>query len=107
MNKDYADLEVQIQVLKEYMAVMIALEDWHGVSDCANDLREIQASSLVYTSENREMKDDEIAALREQLGVCKWALRELDLTGIQYQETPVDAVGRMRGVAVAALKRLI
>ena len=43
MNKDYSDPEVQIQVLKEYMVVMIALEDWHGVSDCANDLREIEA----------------------------------------------------------------
>lgn len=47
------------------------------------------------------------AALREQLDVCKAALRELDLTGIQYQEKPVDAVGRMRGIAMAALKRLM
>ena len=48
----------------------------------------------------------ENAALREHLEVCKSALRELDLTGIQYQEKPVDAVGRMRGIAVAALNRL-
>jgi hypothetical protein len=43
MTTDYADPEVQIQVLKEYMMVMIALDDWHGVSDAANDLREIEA----------------------------------------------------------------
>ena len=43
MSKDYADLAVQIEVLKEYMMVMIALGDWHGVSDAANDLREIEA----------------------------------------------------------------
>lgn len=43
MNKDYSDPAVQIEVLKEYMKVMIALGDWHGVSDAANDLREIEA----------------------------------------------------------------
>lgn len=48
----------------------------------------------------------EYNALREQLEDCKSALRELDLTGIQYQEKPVDAVGRMRGIAMAALNRL-
>ena len=50
---------------------------------------------------------EQFVALREQLEDCKAALRELDLTGIQYLETPVAAVGRMRGVAVAALRRLI
>ncbi|CAB4171398.1 hypothetical protein UFOVP1095_21 [uncultured Caudovirales phage] len=28
--KDYNDPLVQIEVLKEYMQVMIALKDWHG-----------------------------------------------------------------------------
>jgi len=51
--------------------------------------------------------EKELAALREQLEDCKATLRELDLTGIQYLETPVAAVGRMRGIAVAALRRLI
>jgi hypothetical protein len=48
----------------------------------------------------------QFVALREQLEDCKAALRELDLTGIQYLETPVDAVGRMRGIAMSALRKL-
>lgn len=42
-NRHYNAPAVQIEVLKEYMMVMIALGDWHGVSDAANDLREIEA----------------------------------------------------------------
>jgi len=41
--KDYSDPLIQIEVLKEYMQVMIALRDWHGVSDAANDIRVIEA----------------------------------------------------------------
>jgi hypothetical protein len=41
--RDYQDPEVQIQVLIEYMQVMIARRDWHGVSDAANDIRELEA----------------------------------------------------------------
>jgi hypothetical protein len=41
--RDYQDPEVQVQVLIEYMMVMIARRDWHGVSDAANDIRELEA----------------------------------------------------------------
>jgi hypothetical protein len=40
---DYSDFDVQKRILIDYMRVMIALEDWHGVSDVANDLRELEA----------------------------------------------------------------
>ncbi|NDF74713.1 MAG: hypothetical protein EB114_11085 [Betaproteobacteria bacterium] len=40
--KDYKSLEVQIEVLIDYMQVMIVRGDWHGVSDAANDLRELE-----------------------------------------------------------------
>jgi hypothetical protein len=53
-----------------------------------------------------EEAEAENATLQEQLEACKTALRELDLTGIQYYEKPVDAVSRMRGIAMDALKRL-
>ena len=43
MNKDYTDFSVQKQILLEYLQVMIALEDWHGVADVAMDLRELEA----------------------------------------------------------------
>jgi len=39
----YLKYEVQKRVLLEYLQVMVALEDWHGVSDVANDLRELEA----------------------------------------------------------------
>ena len=41
--RDCQDPEVQIQVLIEYMHVMMARRDWHGVSDAANDIRELEA----------------------------------------------------------------
>ena len=43
MTKDYNNFEIQKQILLDYLQVMIALEDWHGVSDVANDLRELEA----------------------------------------------------------------
>jgi hypothetical protein len=43
VNKDYTSFETQKSILLDYLQVMIALEDWHGVSDVANDLRELEA----------------------------------------------------------------
>ena len=43
MTKDYTVFEIQKQILLEYLQVMISIEDWHGVSDVANDLRELEA----------------------------------------------------------------
>ena len=42
-NKDYSDFSIQKEILMEYLQVMIALEDWHGVADVAMDLRELEA----------------------------------------------------------------
>jgi hypothetical protein len=44
-QKDYGSFEVQKQVMLEYLQVAIAIEDWHGVSDIANDLRELEAKN--------------------------------------------------------------
>jgi len=41
--KDYSNFDVQKSILLEYLQVMIALEDWHGVADLAMDLRELEA----------------------------------------------------------------
>ena len=43
LKKNYNDFAVQKEVLLDYLQVMIAIEDWHGVSDVANDLRELEA----------------------------------------------------------------
>ena len=40
---DYSKFEVQKAILLEYLQVMIALQDWHGVADVAMDLRELEA----------------------------------------------------------------
>lgn len=45
-NKDYSDFLVQKEILMEYLQVMIALEDWHGVADVAMDLRELEAKQI-------------------------------------------------------------
>ena len=44
-SKDYTDFATQKEVLLDYLQVMIAIEDWHGVSDVANDLRELEAKN--------------------------------------------------------------
>ena len=48
-NKDYSDFLVQKEILMEYLQVMIALEDWHGVADVAMDLRELEAKQIKET----------------------------------------------------------
>lgn len=45
INKDYTDFQTQKEILLDYLQVMIAIEDWHGVSDLANDLRELEAKN--------------------------------------------------------------
>jgi hypothetical protein len=40
---DYDDYDTQRLILIEYMRVMIARGDWHGVADAANDLRVLEA----------------------------------------------------------------
>lgn len=44
-NKDYTDFNTQKEILLDYLQVMIAIEDWHGVSDLANDLRELEVKN--------------------------------------------------------------
>lgn len=44
--KNYNDWNTQKKILLEYMQVMIALEDWHGVADAAMDIRELQAAAI-------------------------------------------------------------
>jgi hypothetical protein len=40
---NYADYETQRAILLEYLQVMVARCDWHGVADVAMDLRELEA----------------------------------------------------------------
>jgi len=40
---DFADYETQRRVMLEYLQVMAARGDWHGVADAAMDLREMEA----------------------------------------------------------------
>ena len=44
-SKDYKDFNVQKEILLEYLQVMIANEDWHGVADLAMDMRELEAKN--------------------------------------------------------------
>lgn len=46
-QKDYSNFETQKAILLDYLQVMIAIQDWHGVSDVANDLRELEAKQDV------------------------------------------------------------
>jgi len=46
-NKDYREYRTQKEILLEYLQVMIANEDWHGVADLAMDMRELEAKQDV------------------------------------------------------------
>ena len=50
---DYADYEEQRRILIEYLHVMIARCDWHGVADVAMDLRELEAENESSTVSRR------------------------------------------------------
>jgi len=43
---DYDDFSTQRHVLIQYLHVMIARKDWHGVADVAMDLRELEAEEI-------------------------------------------------------------
>ena len=45
-NKDYSDYLTQKQILLEYLQVMIANQDQHGVADLAMDMRELEAKNI-------------------------------------------------------------
>lgn len=45
MVVDYTDPQVQRRVMLEYLQLMIARGDWHGVADAAMDLREMEAEA--------------------------------------------------------------
>jgi len=45
MDINYKDFRVQKEILMQYLQVMVALEDWHGVADVAMDLRELEAKN--------------------------------------------------------------
>jgi len=45
--ENYANYEVQRRVFLEYLQVMIAREDWHGVADLAMDMRELEAKKPI------------------------------------------------------------
>jgi hypothetical protein len=47
-----------------------------------------------------------VETIKQLIALCRLqheALTRLDMTGIKYNESPVDAVGRMRGIAQEAL----
>jgi hypothetical protein len=57
MDKDYKGFQTQRAILIEYLQVMIARNDWHGVADVAMDLREMEAEQrriFAYGSEWKE-----------------------------------------------------
>lgn len=47
-DKEVTALERQIEGLKDYCQMKLTAEDWHAVSDAANDLRELEAELRVY-----------------------------------------------------------
>lgn len=42
------------------LLVKVENEDWHGVQDCASDIREIEAALRVYNATDPKLTDDSI-----------------------------------------------
>ena len=42
---NYSNAQTQRRIMLQYLQLMIAREDWHGVADAAMDLREMDAES--------------------------------------------------------------
>jgi hypothetical protein len=40
----YETFDVQKQIMIDYLLLCVVREDWHGVSDAANDIREMEAA---------------------------------------------------------------
>ena len=78
-----------MQVLIDYLQVMIARKDWHGVSDAANDLREMEAEmrSLEWKP-NRDVEYD--------------VVENADDVGIRCNEHPDAPHGFMRDASHSA-----
>jgi hypothetical protein len=55
---DYEYYAVQHASLLEYLLVMVARRDWHGVSDAANDLRVLEAEQKILTPERSIQTSD-------------------------------------------------
>ena len=49
---NYADFMEQKRILLEYLQVMIANQDWHGVADLAMDMRELEAKNTANYKSN-------------------------------------------------------
>lgn len=56
--KDYKNFNIQKEILLEYLQVMVALEDWHGVADVAMDLRELEAKHSSCILHSTKEKND-------------------------------------------------
>jgi len=52
--KDHMTYEDHRRVLIEYLTAKVDRQDWHGVSDAANDLRELEAEQRVRDSLARQ-----------------------------------------------------
>jgi hypothetical protein len=60
MKHEIMNLRVDIEELINYVHLKIKQRDWHGVSDAANDIREIEAkiSVLKALQEKEAVKND-------------------------------------------------
>lgn len=53
----YKNPEVQKHIMLEYMQLMIAREDWHGVADAAMDLRDMSVERAMVKVVNSQITD--------------------------------------------------
>lgn len=57
MISQYKNPEVQKHIMLEYMQLMIAREDWHGVADAAMDLRDMSVERAMSKVVNSQITD--------------------------------------------------
>ncbi len=50
---DEGSLKYQKEILVQYLLSKVRIQDWHGVSDAANDIREIEAKLEVLCAQKK------------------------------------------------------
>jgi hypothetical protein len=66
--KDYTGYTTQRAILIEYLQVMIARNDWHGVANRTDGSRRLRNACYSSGDEETKMNDDEVMELAQRAG---------------------------------------
>lgn len=75
------------------------------MSNEALRLAEMIEERWILCGEDADIVSIELRRLHEVNHALVEALKQIDMSGIRYKETPVECVGRLRAIAIDALAK--